>query len=352
MISKTSEKRALMINFNGIGNGFMIIPVLKCIEGSKIRLFYYHIDNSVLRENYFFKKAALKNLLGFIPSRWRRFYKKDWEAIRKFIVSNKINLIINMRNEGNFDKNYYQFRKWIRGTIEFWELNFSEMRQRNKPQLLIRDILCILKKNGIETDKYNPQWLRNQFPTASTDKNKSKRVGFFTGASQSKKQWSAFNWTKLADLLLQNNKCRIKIYSGADKLDKHIAVNIARSIQKKYPKKMCRVGKNGTIRRIIKQFHNLDLLVSNDTFAIHVAAALDIPAVGLYFSTDSRIWGGDGKKFYPIQSQVGLNCRLIKPITGNCMRFYGDCTSSCKKDENLEPRRVAKYIDKIFFKNK
>jgi ADP-heptose:LPS heptosyltransferase len=74
-----------------------------------------------------------------------------------------------------------------------------------------------------------------------------------------------------------------------------------------------------------------------------MAAALDVPAVGLYFSTDSDIWGGMNEKFLPVQSQTGLSCPSFKHDAGNCNFYYGGCPGPCK--DEVTPERVYRAVE-------
>lgn len=73
------------------------------------------------------------------------------------------------------------------------------------------------------------------------------------------------------------------------------------------------------------------MIVSNDTFAIHLASALNISTVGLYFSTDPIIWGGLSDEFYSVESTV--KCDGVKKNIGNCVHFETGC-SNLKKIKN------------------
>ena len=107
----------------------------------------------------------------------------------------------------------------------------------------------------------------------------------------------------------------------------------------------CRVVSNLSVFELAQSISRLSFLVSNDTFAVHLAAAIDIPTIGLYFTTNASIWGGHSEHFTPVQSEIGLNCSLMKYASGNCKNYYLGCPEWCNNKSDVTPSRVWQMIE-------
>src|SRR2546421_13022213 len=99
-IMYAAARRVLIINFNGIGNGIWILPMLKRLEEVAPNCQYFHIHNPVFDSSDFMGWMGLKNFLGTVPTTWRRFDPRDCEQIKEFFTRHSIDLVVNLRNEG------------------------------------------------------------------------------------------------------------------------------------------------------------------------------------------------------------------------------------------------------------
>ncbi len=95
-----TERRILIINYGGIGNGICILPILKRLEEVAPNYSYFHNYNPNFDVTEFIDWLGLTNFLGTVPSIWRRFRYEDWREIKNFLCENQINLIINLRDKG------------------------------------------------------------------------------------------------------------------------------------------------------------------------------------------------------------------------------------------------------------
>jgi ADP-heptose:LPS heptosyltransferase len=250
-----------------------------------------------------------------------------------------------MRNEGpEFDLDYYEFKNTAPCKIAFWELNYAEIQNRESHNLLVEDILTMLKQQGIKVNDYNPHWLGHYLASQGYPKESDFTVGFYTGASQNNKRWTKDNWMQLGDLILDNSNCKIEIYSGLSDDEVQLSTEIAFVLQNRHSIDRCCMVAETKIFELAHRFYKFDLLISNDTFATHLGSALGIPVIGIYFSTDSSIWGGNSKYFVPVQSRLALNCPMRKHHAGNCRLYYDECLSQCKNHDDIAAERVWDVI--------
>ncbi len=300
--------------------------------------------------SWFTQRASLKQMPGVVSASWRRFLPEDWPDIFVFLRSTNVHLLINMRNEGpTFDVGYYRFKDWIsekKYPLEFWDLDFERLQLRRHHQLLTKDILEMLGQHGIQTELYNSQWLGSSLRQLGHQRLPQQHIGFFTGAGQISKRWPVENWRQLARILLERDHYAIDIYCGVSKSEKEDGAAIVSDIRGSFPQRACTLFQDESLEQITERFWNLDLLVSNDTFAVHLACALGIPVVGLYTVTSGRIWGGNSPGFRAVQSRAASECTEAKTIAGNCLHFYGVCPSAFDASMDVTPEQVYIEVDR------
>lgn len=128
------------------------------------------------------------------------------------------------------------------------------------------------KKNGFIIKNQNYQYL-----------------GIQMGAQDAYKMWPLENYIKLANRL-QSALVKIKfVLLGATRAEQLIAYNFERAIEgKESVINLCGKSKINELPIII---NDLDLLLTNDTGAMHLAIALQVKTVSLFGPTDSKIYG-------------------------------------------------------------
>jgi ADP-heptose:LPS heptosyltransferase len=136
-------------------------------------------------------------------------------------------------------------------------------------------------------------------------------------------------------MLLRQRDFNLTVYAGQVEREVTLAETVAEQLRADFPTR-CSLVKDQSLESLCSHLSSIDLIVSNDTSCIHIAAALNIPTVGLYFSTDSAIWGGVSEKFVPVQSRTGLDCPSFKVDAGNCNFYYGGCPGPCKDEVTPE----------------
>lgn len=341
-------KKALIVNHIGVGNGLMVVPLLKTLEVSFPKAKYYYVDNSFFEIKYFKEKARLKNLDGYFDIIWRSFPRKKWIAIIKFIEKNNIDTIINFRNEGpNYDKDYFAFREKYKDKVKCWNLDFDAISSRKINKNIINDSLQMLKRLGCDITKFEPHWL-NKKPHGNTPYPK---ILFYVGSSQKSKRWDIGNWVGLSSKICKDiPSISLSLVGGItskEQADMCLTVN---RVIKKCKNNHISFSVSKDLVKIMHIFSEQDIIVSNDTFAIHLASALNMPTIGLYFSTDPVIWGGLSDEFYPVKSTV--KCDGVKKNTGNCIHFESGCSNLKKIKDSATVNKIYKKINQIKWKKR
>ena len=340
-----SRRRMLIVNFAGLGNGLCVLPLLKRLEEVDDTWLYFHTSNPVFAERRIMRWFRLRNFEGTVPLAWRRFDPADWPAIESFLRSKTIDLIVNLRNQGPLgDIGYFRFKKECSWPgLEFWELDQATITKRVHHSLAVWDQVGLFASKGIDLRLFNRKWLCDYVRSSGANQVRRFEVGLFTGASQPIKRWPVEQWVQLGALILGRTNRNLVIYAGADRSEIADAQEIVRQLQHQFAVERSKLLAGQPLDLLAVHMSGLDLLVSNDTCAVHAAVALDIPVIGLYFATDSSIWGGSGDKFVSVQGQVGLNCLAFKVDAGNCAAFYGGCPGPCRGD--VKSSLVYEYVE-------
>ncbi|MGH9890377.1 MAG: glycosyltransferase family 9 protein [bacterium] len=334
-----SERRMLILNYNGLGNGIYTLLLLKRLEELREGYSYFHIQSPGFTPEIT-QWLGLKNCLGVVPSIWRRVRRADWDAIRSFIFDNHIDLVVNLRKEGpTRDVGYFQFKREVApGGVEFWELEHRPLLYPTVHQHAVLDIVGMFASRGIDLTGFNRYLLRDLVASLGGLEEKRKRIGFFTGSSQTVKMWSACRWLGLGKMLLDETDFSISVYAGQTEMELSLAGEIVNQLESGSVGGRCALVAGLSLKSLCIHLGGLDLVISNDTGAVHIAAALNLPTIGLYFSTDAIIWGGFSDNFTPTQSQFGLSCPELKRDTGSCKSYYGGCSAPC--GDEVTPERV------------
>lgn len=112
---------------------------------------------------------------------------------------------------------------------------------------------------------------------------------------------------------------------------------------------VCLFPKN-TLNENIKILKSAKLLISHDTYSIHLSSLLSIPTVGIYISTDPVIWGSYNNPHFTYISSA-IKCKNEKNGCGNCIHFHTSCPDIEKMrnsiDENLVVSTIKNAIKKL-----
>lgn len=329
-------KNVWFINFSGIGNGVMMVPILKCFEYTYPEVKYFHTENKILSDKYFIRTARLKNLKGLSEINWRRFDECYWSQIILFIQENHIDTIINLRNEGpNFDTKYYEFKNIIskKAKVQFYEIDFSDEENQLEVVSVEKKIVDLFKRLKVDFSNFNREWLKKgDF--------KKEGVVCVLAASQENKRLSEKNWISLLSLL--KIKEQIFLVPGSSKREIDIAFNVQTNSKIKTS-----VVSHVTLSYLVGLLSEARVVISNDTGLLHVAAAVGTKAVGLYISTDSSVWAPQSSPVTIFQSNHYGKCEHLKKYAGNCLCYYGKCLTVKEYGDGIDMNKVADVVNSI-----
>ena len=337
-----SPQKVWFVNFSGIGNGIMIIPVLACFEKTFPETTYFHTYNDIFADNWFLGKGGLKNLIGLSEIGWRRFKKEDWLNILNFIKEKHIDLIVNLRNEGpHCDIDYYAFKEYASFSnlnLNFWDLNFEEIENRKIQENYIKDVLRMMDTNGVDVSNYNNHWLES----LRKPKDCISGIGLCITASQNNKRWPKAKWSSLIRYLLSKSfGQKIIIFPGKSKFEQEEANELCYGNLNN-----CSFVIRNSLREITEEISCLKCLISNDTGLLHIAASLNVPIVGIYTNTDPAVWGPyEHHDFIYFINNYMYRCPHRKIHCGNCLNYYDICPAIEKYGDDINPIEVLKAVE-------
>lgn len=126
-------------------------------------------------------------------------------------------------------------------------------------------------------------------------------IGLNTGAGPAfpGKRWSAEKYAALGKKLAERTKGTIVLLGGPEETERNAA------IAKQLGKKCVDMGTDNELRHFAAMVGQLDMLVTGDTMAMHVALAGKVPVVALFGPTPAQEvdLGGSGEKI--VREQIG-----------------------------------------------
>jgi heptosyltransferase III len=123
-------------------------------------------------------------------------------------------------------------------------------------------------------------------------------IGLHIGAGKVKNRWETDRFVELAEILHARHKATIILFWGA--AEGELASRFRKTISF-LP--LC--FPPGRLRELGAAFRNCDLVVCNDTGAMHVCAAVDVPLVAIFGPTDPNEWKPIGDRFVGVRSGDG-----------------------------------------------
>lgn len=338
-------KNAFVVSFNGIGNWIALTPVLRLLGQTPNDFGLWCCENPFFRSRELQRHAGLTRFMGLYPSLWRRFRPEDWNQIGEFFRLHGINYVFHFRNEpSGSDDHIYEFKRLVCPTVEIVALRSGLSTIPASQVLLTRSILHALETAGIDCSSYSAQWISLQ--KAVKNESPGKRIVFCTGASQPNKRWSETGWFALGEEIFRESEHAVTVFPGRSSVERQQGIGL---FERLFAVAANRVSleANSALDNAIAVFSKSDLIVANDSYATHLAAAFGIPIVGVYQTTDSRIWGPDWTLFRPVQNNAVFECPYFKPESGNCRMYYSRCLPDCLTGRDTSPVDVRLAIESL-----
>jgi len=128
---------------------------------------------------------------------------------------------------------------------------------------------------------------------------KDKIIMLNPGAGWSTKRWAPEKFIRLADKLTKYSNANTKVIMSWGPQEKDLIENIKNSGNNRIA-----IMPQSTIKQLAAIIRSCDLFVGSDTGPTHLAAALEVPVVGLYGPSDPKRNGPYGTKNIIIQKDI------------------------------------------------
>lgn len=320
------HRNALLFLNGGLGNGIILAPQLAALERSLPGLRYWSPPNAVLEAKWVHEALGLRGPIATLPALWRRFRPADQPAIVEFCEEHDVTLIVNLRyEEVRYDGDYLAFRESADGLgVECWDLHELSTAEKLQPFGMQSELH--LRRHGVATEGLTADWLGDRWRPSHG------LTGICVGASIESKRWPLSRWSELIDGIGP-----VEVCSGPDESERAIACELGA----RHPDQVT-LCLPETMTELRDWIGGLSRLLTNDSLALHLAAALGCPTVGLYLVTDSRIWSPVAVpgRFQAVQSQSARECAFMR-VNGTCANYYQGCHGTCRDGVTVADVRAA-----------
>ncbi|MFH0805944.1 MAG: lipopolysaccharide heptosyltransferase II [Patescibacteria group bacterium] len=178
------------------------------------------------------------------------------------------------------------------------------------------------KSLELYTDKDSEKYITNLLTKSKL--NNKKIIAIHPGCNLENHRWLNQKFSVLADTLIKKYNVSI-ILTGSEK-DKLLADDIQNNMNNGC---LNLAGKTN-LKQFIALIKRMDMLISVDTSAIHIASAFNTPVIALFGAGDPKIWGPYSKKSSVIfkDKEVCTSCMKEKCIYKSkrfmeCMKKIG-----------------------------
>ena len=186
------------------------------------------------------------------------------------------------------------------------------------------------------TEIEDSEWV-NEFLIQNNLFNKRPIIAFNPSARWVKKRWPALSYATLINRLIQELKAGIIILGSKEdiRISKEISslVNGDNAIA---------TGKT-SIKMLTALLERVDLLITNDSGPMHIAAAIGTPVIALFGPTDHRLTGPYGDNHTVIKKNMECSPCLRKP----CKHENPLCMESITVEEVFESVKTKLVYNKM-----
>lgn len=197
--------------------------------------------------------------------------------------------------------------------------------KRRGRQHHIKNYLDILKGIGIETEETDPVlYIKDEYISKAKAVLKGHNVnpgeylvGLAPGAIYGPaKRWPAEHFAIIGDWIIEKWRSKVVIMGSSKELD--ICAHVERLMKNK-PVNLCGKTNLGISMGIIR---TCNMFISNDSGLMHVSAALGVPTIAIFGSTDPLATGPRGKYFRIIKRNIHCSPCLKKECPYNLECLY------------------------------
>ena len=191
----------------------------------------------------------------------------------------------------------------------------------------LEELRSLLNLLGVHSSELHMDVGLEKSPSRDTT---TPRIGVHVGAGWEFKKWSRSNWETLIDAVTSEWPADVELIgSPGDRLELE-AIASARSHR-------VSVCITESVRALTERISLLDLLICHDSAPVHIAAALDVPAIALFGAGEVSRWGKIAGSVDCVHHQDDFACAPCTQKT--CLSPTATCVNSIAPNEVLERLR-------------
>ena len=243
----------------------------------------------------------------------------------------KFDIFITFRN--SFRSTFIKFLIDAENKYQYKKKNYSSIHQVEKYSEFI---------NRVTSKNFPPGRLIIHGQNKIKD-NKKLTIGINPGASYGDaKRWETYKFAEVIEEISKIYNSEVLIFGGKNEL--YISNEIENLLKKKNISNFRNLIGQTSLGQLIQTIKNLDILVTNDSGPMHIAAAFKIPTISIFGPTDMNAtsqWKGNG-----------INISLDKPLAcqpclqRTCPLGHRDCM------KKISSKRVIKALEMLIIRIK
>lgn len=345
--------KILVISIPGIGNTLLITPMIKALKKAghevdvlvKLKGSYELLVGSKYIKNLYI--APKEGLLSFLLL----LRKKNYDASITAFPANDLRYNVLAAVIGAKKRITHEYTTKGLRTLPF-------LQNVKVPMKVIHDVdqnLSLLEPLGIdpklqerspfiETSQKN-----NNFADKFLLENRIKKTDFIVGmhpgssvgSGMYAKRWPKEYFAEVVRHLIKNYNAKIILFGGPE--EKSLCSDIERMANIKAAKA---IGLD--IKNAAAVAFRCNLFVSNDSGLMHIAAAMDVPVIAIFGSTDPVRVGPFGDNHTVVK--LDLPCMPCSHALHNIGIKFKKCKNDFACLRKLKPERVIESIDKKVMK--
>ncbi len=330
---------ALIVNFAGLGDGFIEVPFLRNMQGADPQARFFHTGGLLFDDAELMRALKLHSCAGVVSAIWRRFAPEHWGDIEAFVEEQAVTRIVNLRNLGpQFDPSYFDFKRRMHDRLEF--VNFPFDGAGADTRNIREDIDDLLRCAGLLEGRVDRGVLRNLvLGTRSCSVRES--IGINIHAGSPFKRWPFDKWKTLCLGLIDIEP--LKIFYGHGEDECAFALQLRDELAAEQPDRVRLVGGRG-ILDMLREIATMRCVVSVDSWAPHAAGALSTPCVALHIVTSGRTWGAESGLARVKESPYLRKCSRFSAPLGVCLDQYSGCQMVRKFGDGIAVKEVLALV--------
>jgi hypothetical protein len=336
-----SDATTLLLSYSGIGDGILCAPVLMELLRLGVRPLAF-IANPGIDLLKRLRLRALNDVLE-VSSSIRRMVGVPPDELVGELRRNHVECVINLRRDRVQHGDCYAA---VASHLTRAGIRLSDVGEYLTPAqqatMHVRDLMSTyLTAIGLPIAQAGHGWLRGACHSPFEEPGQRASVGYFLGASQDFKRVPTGIWAYvISDVAAHTGYDSYLLFGVSSRelvegrmLAQRLTVAGVPGIH---------IVDRVELPSLARLISGLRLVVSSDTFVVHLADALGVPVVGIYCSTDPAVYGPYFDRAAFVESSYYARCPLRNQM-GNCNAWSVGCVSTpCKSV--IDPGEVALLV--------